>query len=276
MSEEITEKPAPNTVTPPKEEPELSPDEVLASKEGWKPKDKWEGAEDEWVSAKAFLKFGQVQSQLKHAKQEASQKEKVINAMKQFHLQVKEDAKKEVIDTLKKSKREAVKAEDFQKVAELDLQLDELETNLDIRFKNMDVKQREMEQANAGPTAEFTDWNQKNGWYKMGSTTGLTKEADILGMAYLQANPDARNRPMEILEYVEKRIRKLYPEEFENKERERPSPVDDGPRERPESPKTSSRVKLTEAEKSAAEAFGMTHAEYAAGLKKWDDMKGRG
>lgn len=255
------------------EAPEATPDEQKAMKEGWKPKDKWEGPEDEWVPAKAFIKFGEVQSQLKQAKQDASHKEKVINTMKQFHLQVKEDAKKEVIDTLKRSKRDAVKAEDYQKVAELDLQLDELETNLDNRFKTSDAAMQQLESYNVQPPPEFFEWNARNSWYKLGGKTELVKEADILATNYIQANPQSRSNPAEVLDYVEKRIKRMFPEEFKNEERERPSAVDDSPRERAEgnSPR---RPRLTEAEKSAAEAFGMTHAEYAEGLKKWDKMKG--
>lgn len=261
-------------VDTPEDAPELSADEQAATKAGWKPKDKWDGGEDEWVPAKAFLKFGEVQTQLKQAKQDSSQKEKVIKAMKEFHLQVKEDAKKEVIDTLKRSKREAVKAEDFQKVAELDVQLDELETNLDNRFQKIDQRQREMEVQSQGPTPEFLEWSARNSWYKLGATTGLTKEADEIGASYVEAYPDSKKRPQEVLDYVEKRIKKLFPDEFENRERARPSAVDDVPRDRLDTPVGKTRVRLSEAEKAAADAFGMTHAEYAEGLKKWDRMKG--
>ncbi len=257
-----------------KDEVQYSDTEKAALEQGWRPKGEWDGPEDEWVPAKAFMKFGEVQHSLKQAKQESSQKEKVIKAMKEFHLKVKEDAKKEVLDTLRRQKKEAIKGEDYQRVAELDLQLDELQSNLDTKFKAADEQLQRVEAANTPPHPDYLEWSRRNPWYIPGATTGITVDADSIGIGYAQRNPGAT--PIEVLEYVEDKIKKLYPESFKNPERSKPAAVDDGAGERasPDSSNTKRRPKLTEAEKQAAEQFGLTHEEYAEGLKKWDAQKG--
>jgi hypothetical protein len=254
-----------------KQSPEYSEVEQSAIAQGWKPKDKWDGPEDEWVSAKAFIKFGDVQSQLKQVKQEATQKEKVIKSMKDHYVKVKDDAKKEVLDTLKRHKREALKQEDYARVAELDLQLDELQTNLDNKFKASDTQVQQVEASNVPPAPEFVDWQRKNNWYVPGETTGISADADAIGLAYAHRTPGAK--PIDVLKYVETTIKRMYPEKFTNPARREPAAVDEGVELVVES-KGKSKVRLTEAEKEAARNFGLTEEAYAAGLKQWEKQKG--
>lgn len=257
---------------PIKEEVTYTEAEQSAINQGWKPKDQWQGAEDEWIPAKAFLKNGELIARERAAKQDASQKEKVIKAMKEFHLKVKEDAKKEVFDTLRKQKRDAIKQEDFPRVAELDLQLEELQSNLDRKFQTHDAAIKQVEAQNVAPAPEFVDWSARNPWYVPGGTTGLTAEADTLGVAYAQRNPN--KSPTEILDYVEKTIKKMYPEQFRNKARDEPPVVDAGGEIEPRRPVGRPKTQLTEMEKQVAANFGMTEAEYAAESKKWDNKRG--
>lgn len=250
--------------------PEYTPVEQEALSMGWVPKDQWKGAEEDWTPAKAFIKYGQLESEHKKTKAEASQKEKVIKSMKDYYLNVKEDAKKEIEDTLKRQKREAIKNEDYARVAEIDLQLDELTDNLDRRFKQRDVGMEKDTAEVTGPPPEFYEWNKKNSWYQMGKQDGLTKEADVLAVAYAQMNPNAPYQ--EVLDHVTDRIKKLFPEKFVNP-KERPADVNE-PGETTGDAKSKKSVRLSEAEKRAAEAFGLSYEDYAKGLKEWDQKKG--
>lgn len=250
--------------------PEYTPVELEAMEMGWVPKDQWKGAEEEWTPAKAFIKYGQLESKYKQAQSSASQNEKVIKSMKDYYLNVKEDAKKEILDTMKRAKREAVKNQDYERVAEIDLQMDELTDNLDRKFKRHDEELAVVEKTPQGPPPEFFEWNKKNSWYKLGEQSGLTKEADVLAVAYAQMNPTAPYQ--EVLDHVTDRIRKLFPEKFVNP-KERPADVNE-PGEVTGDTKNKSKVKLTEAEKRAAEAFGLSYEDYAKGLKEWDQRKG--
>jgi hypothetical protein len=252
--------------------PEYSEEEKLALEEGWAPKDKWKGAEDEWVPAKAFLKYGKVESELKRVRSEASQKEKVIKTMKDYYLNVKEDAKKEILDNFKRQKREAIKNEDYAEVAKLDQQIDDLTDSLDRKFKQHDQHMLNAEQVAQTPPPEFFDWNKRNSWYVLGEQSGLTKEADVLAVSYAQMNPGVKYG--EVLKFVEDTIKAKHPDKFQSDTRRpRASDVNDPP-EFTGDTKNKRAVRLRPEEKAAADEFGISYEEYAAGLKQWDKMKG--
>lgn len=271
-------------VEPPKPDvdvkPELDPNpdppaytltEKDAMDTGWVPKDQWKGAEEDWVPAKAYLKYGQVESELKRVRSESSQKEKVIGVMKNHYTNVREDVRKEIQDSLRRAKRDAVKAEDYSRVAEIDTQLDEISDNLDRKFKQADAQLNQaQQQVPVGPPPEFYEWNRRNSWYQLNSNEPLSKEADTFAVAYANTHPGGSYTDM--LDFVSDKMKRLYPEKFEARPREReavnePGAVlGDGERKKT--------VRLSAAEKSAAEAFGMDPVEFAASLKQWDKMKG--
>lgn len=257
------------------DEPQYSPDELQAMEEGWAPKDKWKGPEDEWVPAKAFLKYGRVESELKRTRSEASQKEKTIKAMKEYYLNMKEDAKKEVLDSFRRQKREAIKNEDYQEVAKLDLQIDELSQNLDRKFKQHDEVLQNVDKSTPTPPPEFFEWNKKNSWYVLGETGGMTREADALSIAYRQMYPNSSYS--DVLNYVEQTIKSRYSDKFDtrNPRKDRPSDVSE-PSELNGNAPNKRQVRLKPEEKAAADAFGISYEEYAKGLQAWDKMKGVG
>lgn len=257
-------------VEEPKVEVKYNETEQRAIEQGWKPKDQWEGDEADWVSAKAFLKFGEVQSELKRVRSEATQKEKVIKAMKDYHLNVKEDAKKEVIESLKKQKQIAIRDEDYQKAAQLDAQMEEIVERVDKTYKKSDEQLQQIENQPVGPPPEFFEWNKKNSWYRYGDADEITQEADMLAIGYANKHPTAAYT--DVLGYVEKQIKKMYPEKFDMKGRA--SAVDEGGSTAPQ--KNDKKIRLTEAEKRAAEEFGLSYEAYAKSLQEYDRMKGRG
>lgn len=263
-----------DTQTEEQDEPQYTEEEVQAMEEGWAPKEKWKGSEDEWVPAKAFLKYGRVESELKKARSEASQKEKTIKAMKDYYVTVKEDAKKELLDSFRRQKREAIKNEDYQEAAKLDLHIDELSQNLDRKFKQHDDVMQNVEKAAPTPPQEFFDWNKKNAWYVLGETGGLTKEADTLFLAFRQMNPNASYS--EALSFVESTVKAKHADKFsppQNPRASRPSDVAE-PTELNGNAPNKKTIRLRPEEKAAADAFGISYEEYAKGLKAWDKMKG--
>lgn len=254
-----------------KEEVKLTADEQRAIDLGWKPKDQWQGPEEDWVPAKHWLKYGDVEHKLMSLEQADKQKDKVIQAMKNHYLRVKEDSVREVLETIKKQKKIAIEQEDFTKVAELDMQAEMLEENLQKRFKATDIEVAR-EQVPQGPPPEFHAWNRKNNWYKYGSSTDeMTVEADTLAVGFQSRNPNASYA--DVLKYVEDKIKKIFPDKF--KETEEITAVDDGGSTKA-TPTRSGKtpVRLNEAEKAAAAAFGMSEAEYAKEMQAYEKRKG--
>ncbi len=256
-----------------KEEITYTEDEKRAITLGWKPKEEWQGSEDDWVPAKWWLKYGDVEQRAVSLETETKKKDRVITAMKDHYVRVKEDAKNEVLQTIKRQKQEAVKNEDFQRVAELDAQADEIDHNLNTRFTKRDTDVAKDVNVPAGPPVEFFEWNKINPWYRYGvSTDELTNEADTIAIGFANKNPQAAYG--EVLKYTEERIKRMYPDKFEPK----PTPgtaVDDGAGRRSGSPaKPSNKTKLDEAQKAAAAEFGMTEEDYYKSMVSWEKRRG--
>lgn len=270
MGEE--QKPEAPDQKPDEKQTEYTPVEQEAMEMGWVPKDQWKGAEEDWTPAKAYIKYGKLEAEHKATKATASQKEKVINAMKDHYTRVKDDAKKEVEATLKKQKRDAIKEENYARAAEIDLQLDELTENLDrkTRVHDEEVKRIDNTAIDAVPP-EFYEWNKRNSWYSMNGGDPLSQEADTLAIAYRGRFP--KSTYPEVLEYVTTTIKKLYPERFPNPARNTPAAVNE-PSATPSGEAKKKGPKLTDAERQAADAFGISYEDYAKSLKEWDTKKG--
>lgn len=258
--------------TPP-EAPVLNEIEQQAVQSGWVPKEDWKGAEDDWVPAKQFVKRGQLEAELKRQRAETSHKEKVIKSMKDHYLTLKEDAKKELLETLKRSHRDAVKSEDYMEATKISLQMEEVEENLDRKFKHHDQHVEQVTAPVSTPPPEFYEWQERNKWYQIGNTDDMTVEADQLAVAYMKRKPDAPYTDM--LNYVTERMTKLYPEKFMPKQKERSADdVNEPGSVQNKGDTKGSKVKLTPAEKEAAAQFGLTEQEFAESLKEYDKKKG--
>jgi len=261
-----------NTDESNKEEVKLTEDEERALNLGWKPKEQWQGDPNDWVPAKWWLKYGDVEQRLQAAEAEAKHKEKVLGTMKNYYTRVKEDAVAEVRAQLQRAKREAVKNEDYEKVAQLDANLQDLENGLKTKFEQVD-KEVSQNSPPAGPPPEFYAWNRENSWYHLGSQDEMTAEADSLAIAYMARNPNAHYTDM--LNHVGDRIKKLFPDKFK-KEESPMTAVDDGGGETGGKAKTGGTKlpKLTAEEKEVAARFGMSEEEYAKEKVKFEQRKG--
>jgi len=257
-----------------KPEVKLTEDETRAISLGWKPKEEWQGDPNDWVPAKWWLRYGDVEQKATALEQENKHKERVLKSMKDHYTRVKEDSIREVLDIVKRQKRVAVQNEDFQKVAELDAQADMLEAGLKGKFAQTDkmVEQAEVPQ---GPPPEFYAWNRENSWYTINGGDEMSTKADALAIGYVQTNPKLSYQ--EVLQKVTNDIKKLFPDKFKKEEPPVTGVDDGGGREASRTTQSKENdYKLTPAEKEAADRFGMSYKDYAAELKAYDKKKGRG
>ncbi len=250
-----------------KQTPEYTPDEQKAMSEGWKPKDQWEGAEDEWKPAKVFLEIGELKNKLQSADQDRKKLNKVVALMKDHHLQVRQAAYEEALKTLREERKAALASEDFAKAEELRDRIDDIrDRKVNDRVLPPDVQRKVDEQAHE-PDPAFFEFLDRNPWYKpAGPNTRqdeMSKEADALGFAVAQQNPDWDFKT--VITEVEKKIRKLYPEKFATPR----SPVNEGGSRGSGSSGTKETVRLSEEQLAVAKSFNMTPEQYAKELKSY-------
>lgn len=261
---------------------ELSPLEQQAASYGWQPKEKWVesgNAEEDWVPAKHFMKFGELKQQTISKDKQLQKQERIIKMMKDHHLKVRETAYQDALKSIREERKMALEENDLVRAEALKDRIEELKEqhtkNAAVLPKEVEeeIRQAELEkqQQPPAPNPDFPVWHSKNPWYivEVAKQDEISKEADVLANAIVeQARRDQRAiTAKEVYEAVEKKIKKLYPEKFEP----RRSPQSDSPN-RTGAGGTKSTVKLTEDELAVAKAFGMTPEKYAEQQKSY---KGR-
>jgi hypothetical protein len=245
--------------------PKYTEEETIAMTRGWKPKEEWDGDEGDWKPAKVFNEIGELKEKIVSSEKELKKTNKVIQLMKEHHLNVRQSALKEAIETLKSERQAALKEQDFARAEEIRDQIDDVKD----RFKKDDVLpaavEKKIEAELQDPDPEFYAFVNRNPWYKPNGANEMSKKADALGWAYKQEDPNITFP--EIIKKVEKDIRKLYPEKFESPR----NPVNEGGT-RGGGSGGGKAPKLSDEELAVAKNFGMTPEEYAKELQSY---KGR-
>lgn len=217
MNDEIevaTEEVAPNPV------------ESQAREQNWRPKEEWVengGDPTKWKDAATFVRDGELfskiselKNQTKAAQQTAREAQQQVNVIRDHYNRVEEAAKQRLISDLKSAKKQALEDGDAGRVVEIDDQISNLKT-VQAQQAVQAQQQRQAAQALANqPNPEFVEWVGKNPWYSQDQ--GMQEEADGLGIAHAQRNPN--KSAGDVLKYVDQQIRKLHPEKFSNPNRE--------------------------------------------------------
>lgn len=235
--------------------------EDRAREQGWRPKEEFEGDPSKWVSAETFVAKGELIERIESLGKKLKDADKTIKMLTEHHSKVKESEFKRAVEFLKSQKKVAFENGDVDKIIEIDEKIAEV--------KETQKAQKQQEQVN-NETPEvhpdFTSWVSENKWYNKNSE--MRADADAFGEAYARNNPN--KTPAEVLEYVSTKIKKAYPEEFSNPNRNRPSSVEGGSGTRQAS-SSSGGFSLTEEETKVMHNFVrndiMTKEEFIAQVK---------
>lgn len=186
--------------------------EDRAKEQGWRPKEEYEGDPDKWVSAETFIAKGELIERIESLGKELKNTKKAMTMLQEHHQRVKETEFKNAVAYLKAQKKEAYEKGDVDAIIDIDEKLAEV--------KETQKAQREALQEENVPH-EFQEWVSKNKWYDQ--YPDLKETADDIGIAYANRT---KKPPQEVLEYVEKQIKRMYPEKFTNPNRSKTSPVE--------------------------------------------------
>ncbi len=256
-----------------KSEPELSEVESQAFKEGWRPKEQYNGEEAKWIPADEFMrrkplfeKIDSLKSETYNTRKEIQNLKKTLDSLAQHHQKVRETEYSRALEDLKAERRVALNERDIEAVEAIEEKLDVLKED---KTKFEQQIKAEKQAVKVEPTPEFVDWVKDNGWYH--TDKEMHDFADSIAQSHLQKNPTAS--PKDIFEYVNKQTKRAFPEQFtpQDKRNSRPSPVDSGDSGgRSVAPKDD--LKLSPEEDEVARRFErsgiMTRKEYAAELRK--------
>lgn len=259
MSEELKQDVVPEQGNP-EPQPERPEVEVKALEMGWRPKEEFDGDESEFIDAQEFVRRKPLFDKIDTVGRELRETRKALKALQTHHSKVREVEYQRAMEELREQKKEALREGDEDKLVMIDEQIADAKAS-------EKMAQFEAKQQASQPHPGFVQWVERNKWYAQDGE--LRSAADQIGVAYAAANPDLH--PDEVLKYLEGRIKKLYPEKFQNPNKSRPSVVEGGSKVSGGTKKEDS-FDLTEEERKAMNTFVrqniMTKEEYIAEIKK--------
>jgi len=232
--------------------------ERQALAQGWVPEDQYEGTK-KWRTAEEFLDRGELFAKIDDATRKNKQLEATMYELKKHLKNVRETEFKRALDQLRQEKREALADGDADKLIEIDEKIADTKA-----AQVQEVARIEATPQVVPPNPAFQVWVNRNQWYTENRL--MKAAADAVGDDLVaQGIKD----PVQILQEVERRIKKEFPHQFKNPNRDKPGAVEGGGTGR--SGKSSDSFQLTDDEVRAMNKFVkagvLTKEEYIADIK---------
>lgn len=260
MADEITNTPEEGTT------PQPSPVELKAMEQGWVPQDQWEGDPADWRPAKEFVDRGELFKKIDDLKRDNKALRQGHEELVKHHLQVRQLAYKEALETLRAQKKAALEEGDAAAVVAIDEKIDETKEAIRESNRPVPVSSNQVDE-------QFSTWVNKNSWYN--SEKAMKAFADEVAREAVMGGVTNKE---EILEAVEKAVKKEFPHKFENPKRNAPGAVEGGAGARPAQKKDSIESDMSEGERRMMDKIlrvtpSLTKEQY---LKEYKAVKSRG
>lgn len=241
------------------EQREFTQKEQEALSMGWRPKEEWDGDEEDFIDAREFVRRQSLFDKISSQNQEIRQIRTALAEFKQHYTNVEKVAVERAMKELKAEQKAALERGDVDSFQNIQ---DELETARD-QVRELESSRGEVPQA-AQPNPEFQAWVNKNRWYA--TEEHMKVYADKVGIRLAAMGA----QPAEVLREVEKAVRKEFPNKFSNPNRERPGVVEGTNTPARQSTKQSTFVLTAQEEKIMKDLVKqkvLTKEEYIADLK---------
>jgi len=220
-------------------------DEVkFATLQGWTDKESYKGDPERWKTAKQFVEDGN-----KHATILKERNKKLVDQVSELQTTMtklvddqnsqKEKAVKKAINELKIQKAEAINESDGEKVNQIDEEIDRL---------------KEETKPTTPSNPEFDAWLANNSWYD--TDMEMKGEANMYAKAYIDAG--SFKTMQEVYKAVERKIKREFPDRFENPNKKEPSAMSEGSHSKTSSKAGNSYSDLPQDAKAACDRFVKT------------------
>lgn len=240
-------------------EVELTPIQAKAIEQGWKPKDQFEGPEEEFIDAPEFVRRGELFSKIEHQSREMKAMKQALEALRQHNTKIEASAYDRALKDLKAQRKQALREGEVDLVDEIEEKIEEAQTERARIAREAQVPV--VQEVDPG----FAAWVEKNSWYA--KDVAMQAVADRVGLeAARRGLPQA-----DVLRKVEEEVRAAFPHKFVNPRSSRPTAVEPASRGG-KSVATGADTQLDEVERAIMRKIVktgvMTEAEYKAQLKK--------
>lgn len=250
------------------QEPQYTEIQIKAIEQGWVPREEFDGDPDSFIDAPEFVRRGELFGKIEKQSRELKAVRQALEAFKIHHTKVKEVEYERALKTLKDAKRQATLDGDHERALALDDKIEEVKSEKEVVTR--EAQQIAVQEAEEGYTPQFQSWIERNNWYETNMV--MRKTADALGQEYHRQG----HSPAEVLEMVEKEIKREFKHKFTNPNLSRPQAVEGSTRSGKSS--KSDDVEMTPEEikimqKIVAVTDGYTEADYKRELKRIKSTK---
>lgn len=198
--------------------PKFNEIEQRALEQGWRPESEYDGP-GKWRDAEEFLDRGELFHKIEEQKKHAKQLEFTVQELKKHYKGIRETEYRRALNALKLQKREAMDEGDNGRVVEIDEQIAATKVEAGQALRQLDQPVANVDNTSTHPA--FLIWQNRNSWYA--SKPAMRAYADEIGT---QLAMRGMNNPVEILQEVERRVRKEFSNEFTNPNRDKPGSVE--------------------------------------------------
>lgn len=224
------------------EAPQLSDAEQKAFDQGWRPLDEFSGPEDNWKTAKEYVRDGEWIDKLNNLKGQFDNQQKQFDERLDNSNKLHEARRQSEIKTLKAEQRDAVLDSDTDKYDSTQKQIEELES------QPAEAKTTEPQKDTA-----ISEWETKNPWIN-DNNDERTPVTQAIWNSYLQQNPAATTQ--QAIAHVDDRLSKLYPTNNNNPRRDQPNTTENNKRPARRQSKSLTMNDLTSSERQEWNQFG--------------------
>lgn len=253
MTSEVNETQAQDT---PKEYTEV---EQRAMEMGWRPREEFDGVDEDFVDAKEFVSRKPLYDKISQQSKQIKNVSRALDALKEHYTKVKEVEFQHALQELKAQRKTALvegDADAFEKAEDRIKQAEDQFTEIKKAAQEINVPDEPV----LNPV--FLNWKNRNSWYD--STAYMREYADDVGRRLHATGLP----PDEVLKEVEKAVRKEFPNKFINPNKGN-APDVSSPRGRTGS---GAKYQLTEQERNIMNTLVRTNViteeQYIADLKK--------
>ena len=201
--------------------PVVSEVEQKALAMGWRPKEEFDGSEEDFIDAKEFVRRKPLFEKIDHQGRQLKEVTKALGALKEHYGKVQETEYNRALRDLKNQMKQANREGDFDRADVLEDQIQRVETEAAVLRQ-----ERDSIQVSDSPKVDprFEAWVNQNPWYT--SQRHMQAYADEVGNR-LAAQGVA---PLDVLKEVEKAVRKEFPNKFVNPNKANAPAVEGGSR----------------------------------------------
>lgn len=218
---------------------EPTPYETRALEMGWRPKEEFDGNEDDFVEAKEYVQRAPLFEKIRSVTKRLEKQEQVAQELLKLNSRIEETAYQRALSELKAKQKEALNDGDLQEYHAINEQIEKVKEDKPVAVKAAPSTQV--------PT-EFVEWSEKNPWYD--KNEAMTAYADRVG----QRLRDKFDSYDALLNEIAKQVKAEFPDKFKNPNRDRTGVEANSGR----APRNSKEVQLNDQERRIMNTFVST------------------